>query len=215
MTLPSDLDVQVRTRPAMAAAVQHERALREGYARDALDELRMHITTFASLEYRKRRGSGVKHNKKMEPQLSKKQQVIDAAGVRYSDHRQKLITLGMKEDHHEFRLLTKNDKRAFVITADEQTPGDSRRSPSWIWGDFGFIGKAQEGSIKDFMLDSLRVHWFRHSALASRWTEEVQTEYEEMFRTVKSHKHDMNVWEERAKSRKEAGRLGAAAYARR
>ena len=42
----------------------------------------------------------------------------------------------------------------------------------------------------------------------------MHTEHEEMFCIVKSHKHNMEQWETRAKERKAAGKLGAAAYAR-
>ena len=59
------------------------------------------------------------------------------------------------------------------------------------------------------------MHWFRYSALVTRWREEIHTEHEEMFRIVKSYKHDMEEWETRAAERKAAGKLGAAAYARR
>ena len=59
------------------------------------------------------------------------------------------------------------------------------------------------------------MHWFRYSALVTRWLEEVETEREEMFRVVKSYKRDMDTWEGRAEERKASGKLGAAAYARR
>ncbi len=61
----------------------------------------------------------------------------------------------------------------------------------------------------------LRVHWFRYSALVTRWSEEVDTEREEMFHTTKAYQRDMELWGQRAVERKAAGKLGAAAYARR
>ena len=43
----------------------------------------------------------------------------------------------------------------------------------------------------------------------------MHTEHEEMFCIVKSHKPNMQEWVTRALERKAAGKLGAAAYARR
>ncbi len=61
----------------------------------------------------------------------------------------------------------------------------------------------------------LRVHWFRYSALVTRWSEEVDTEREEMFHTIKAYQRDMELWGKRAEERKALGKLGSAAYARR
>ena len=138
----------------MAQAVRHERLLREGFARDALDDLRMHITTHASLVDRKKQQSGVIWNTGMDNRLARKQQAIDAAATRYRTIRQILIALGMDENDPELRPLEDKDKKAFVIISEEQVLGDSRCKPSWIWGDFLFIGKLKDSAMKTFMLDS-------------------------------------------------------------
>ena len=154
LALPSEYEDEIVQHPAMAEAVRHERLLREGFARDALDDLRMHITTHASLVDRKKQHSGVVWNTGMDTRLARKQQAIDAAATQYRTLRNTLLDLGMDENDSEFRRLEDNDKKAFVIITEEQVLGDSRRKPSWIWGDFSFIGKSEDNAIKTFMLDS-------------------------------------------------------------
>lgn len=53
--LPSSYDAKLRECEAMAEPVRYERELQEGYAREALDDLRMHLTTHATLESRCRK----------------------------------------------------------------------------------------------------------------------------------------------------------------
>ena len=64
-------------------------------------------------------------------------------------------------------------------------------------------------------VSGLRAHWFRYSAQKARWTEEVNTVREEMFRTLRSYEHNLKKWQSTAEECEAQGRLGAAAYARR
>ncbi|KAI0699066.1 hypothetical protein C8T65DRAFT_581576 [Cerioporus squamosus] len=212
LRLPSDFDDLVLRHPAMSQAVQYERQLCEGFA---LDAVRVHITTYATLEDRRKHGSGTTFNAPMDKRLNKKKQIMECAAKRYNDIRAILLVLGMSPDDKEFQPLLRKDMKAFTIITEEQMLGNSARQPSWIWGDFSFIGKEANGEIKTFMLESLRVHWFRYSALVTRWSEEVDTEREEMFHTTKAYRHDMQLWQKRAEERKAAGNLSSAAYARR
>lgn len=154
LLLPSDYDNEIIKHRAMAEAVRNELLLRQGHARNALDDLRMHITTHATLEDRKKQASGVIHNTGWDNRLARKRAAIDDAASRYRKLRDTLIVLGMQEGDEEFRPLADEDKRAFVIISEEQLLGDSRRKPSWIWGDFSFVGKADDGTLKTFMFES-------------------------------------------------------------
>ncbi|KAI1782416.1 hypothetical protein LXA43DRAFT_905863 [Ganoderma leucocontextum] len=215
MPLPSDYHLKLRQHADMSQAVQYERSLQEGFATEALDDLRMHLTTHATLKDRHRQVSGVKQNTNWDRRLATKVTAINRAKERYRAERRILLLLGMKEEDSKFKRLNEADCKAFTILDVERKAGDSQRLPSWIWGDFSFMNHSDADGMKEFLIGSLRAHWFRYSAQKSRWTEEVNTACEEMFRTVQSYKHQCDKWMNCAASREKKGELGAAAYARR
>ncbi|TBU31114.1 hypothetical protein BD311DRAFT_657411 [Dichomitus squalens] len=215
VALPSTYHSKIRQHPDMRQAVQTELALREGQADEALDELRLHIATFESLEKRKRQGSGIRHNTVLDGRLQKKRQAQHRAKDRYRALRDIMLVLGMPNDHKKFRILNDEDLRAFTLTTVEQQLGDSYRLPSWIWGDFSFVNQVKAGEMRSFLEASMRVHWFKHNALTQRWTEELKTRREEIFRSAVFFADSEREWCQRAAQREEEGRRGAAAYARR
>lgn len=155
MPLPSDFDEDIIRHPAMTAVVQDELHMREGCANDALDALRLHLTTHATLADRKKQASsGVKGNTKWDKRLSRKRAAILTAKTRYRQIRETMVRLGMAEDDAKFKPLLDTDVKPFVLITEEQRLGDSSRRPSWIWSDFSFIMKEDDRDIKDFLLDS-------------------------------------------------------------
>ena len=154
MPLPSDYHRTIRAHPAMAEAVKYERALREGYATEALDDLRLHLTTHAGLKDRRQQASGVKSNTNWDRRLAAKIVAINSAKERYREERRMLLLLGMAEDDSNFKRLTESDCKAFAIIDEEQKLGDSRKRPSWIWGDFAFMDRTDEEGVKSFLLYS-------------------------------------------------------------
>lgn len=62
MAMPSDLNARVCSHDAIGHPVQCELELRKGYAAEALDSLRVHLMTFATLEDRRKQVSSVKRN---------------------------------------------------------------------------------------------------------------------------------------------------------
>ncbi|KAI1781959.1 hypothetical protein LXA43DRAFT_977822 [Ganoderma leucocontextum] len=216
--LPSAYHKTVRDHVGMKMAVETERKLREGVANEALNKLRLHLTTYQALELRRRQVSGVIHNTEMDRRLSEKRLATDSAKHEYRKNRYLLRVLGMPEDDAIFKVLEDRHCYAFAITAAEHRLGDSHRLPSWIWGDFSYVAEVQGGDIRQFLDDTrpgLKAHWFRHSALVRRWTEAMHTRREEMFRTLSSYRADRDKWIDKAKERQTSGTLGAAAYARR
>lgn len=185
LPLPSDYHVKIREHDAMRKPVEYERTLRQGYATEALDSLRMHLTTHATLRVRHQQASGVKENTKWDRRIAAKREAINQAKERYRKLRRILLLLGMGEADPSFKPLTEDDCRAFTVLDVERKPGDSRKLPSWIWGDFSFVEKTvtvddvekfligSEPSDKDCPLycfysrtpEGLRAHWFRYSAL--------------------------------------------------
>ncbi|PIL28189.1 hypothetical protein GSI_09726 [Ganoderma sinense ZZ0214-1] len=215
LLLPSAYHLSVRNHVGMKMAVQTEWKLREGVANEALNKLRLHLTTYQALELRRRQVSGVIQNTEVDRRLCKKRLATDRAKHDYRKNRYLLRVLGMPEEHATFKVLEDRHCYAFAITAAEHRLGDSHRLPSWIWGDFSYVAEVQGGDIRKFLDDSLKAHWFRHSALVRRWEEAVHTRREEMFRTLTSYRADREKWIRRAQARAAAGALGAAAYARR
>ena len=55
------------------------------------------------------------------------------------------------------------------------------------------------------IVPGLRAHWFRYSAQKSRWTEEVNTAREEMFRTLNSYRREWFDWQVCAAEREAEG----------
>ncbi|KAI1788107.1 hypothetical protein LXA43DRAFT_975014 [Ganoderma leucocontextum] len=194
LPLPSDYHVKIREHPAMCKAVEYERLLQQGYATEALDSLRMHLTTHATL----------RENTKWDRRIAAKRDAINHAKERYRKLRRILLLLGMPENDTTFKPLTENDCRAFTVLDVECKLGDSRKLLSWIWGDFSFVDKTTVANVDKFLIGSLRAHWFQ-----------VTTVREEMYRTVTSYKHDLKMWRQRALDREKEGDLAAAAYARR
>lgn len=90
----------------------------------------------------------------MEYRLDNKKAAINGAKTRYRAQREILLTLGMSQDDQEFQVLHDRDCRAFVELMEEQTLGDSRRDPSWIWGDFSYIEKVSDGDVSRFLRES-------------------------------------------------------------
>ncbi|KAI0349249.1 hypothetical protein OH77DRAFT_1415382 [Trametes cingulata] len=213
--LPSDYHSAVRFHPAMTEFVKIERALHEGQANEALDELRLHITTHLSLQHRKQQESGVKNNTVNDRRLQEKREVINATKGRYRELRGILLVLGMEENHKTYKVLDDDDCKAFTLYEGEKKLGDSYKLPTWIWGDFSFARKLPPGDIKNFVKGAMRSHWFRHSALKTRWEEEVNTRLEEMFRTWTFFGWQEELWLARARAWEADESPGAAVLARR
>ncbi|KAI0349199.1 hypothetical protein OH77DRAFT_121712 [Trametes cingulata] len=213
--LPSDYHSAVRAQSCMADFVKIERALREGEANDALDVLRLHLTTYLSLEVRKTQGEGVVHNTIGDRRLQEKRVAIEAAKQRYREVYHLLRVLGMPKKHCRYKPLRDEDCKPFTLLMGEQKLGDSYKLPTWIWGDFSFAQKLAKGQMKNFVSDAARAHWFRHSALKTRWEEEVNVRLEEMWRTATFFAVQEAQWLEYAKDWERAGSSGTCVTARR
>lgn len=151
--LPSDYHSHIRGATSMTELVNFERELRRGQANEALDDLRLHLTTYLSLEDRKRQVSGVIRNTAWDRRLTKKTAAINAAKKEYRQVRQTLRLLGMADDDEHLKPLEDKDCKPFVIVVEEQQHSDSKRKPTWIWGDFGYIDQIEPGEIKNYLED--------------------------------------------------------------
>ncbi|KAI0640393.1 hypothetical protein C8Q79DRAFT_921614 [Trametes meyenii] len=213
--LPSDYHSAVRRHPALADFVQIEWALRCGQANEALDTLRLHLTTHLAFEVRKTQGSSREHREWSDRRLEGKRVAINDAKARYRSLRKTLLVLGMPSKDPTYKELHDSDCKAFTLLVDETNKGDSYRLPTWIWGDFSFAKKLQPGEIKTFVLSATRAHWFRHRALCARWEEEVNCRLEEMWRTQTFFAYQEEWWLTRATALEKGDCRGSAVTARR
>ena len=79
---------------------------------------------------------------------------IDKAKAEYRAIREQLLLLGMPDDDPKFKPLRDEDCKAFVVVMEEVQRGDSRKVPSWIWGDFSFVGQVGDNDVKTFLVES-------------------------------------------------------------
>ena len=154
LPLPSDYHQDIRRHPSMQRAVQYERSIREGYATEALDDLRMHLTTHSTMKDRHAQVSGVRQNVKWDRRLDAKIAAINRAKERYRSMRRMLRLLGMDESDAKFKYLREVDCKAFTILDVERKLGDSKKLPSWIWGDFSFVNQAGGDELGKFLIGS-------------------------------------------------------------
>ncbi|KAI0671448.1 hypothetical protein C8Q78DRAFT_973243 [Trametes maxima] len=220
--LPSQFHADVRRQQPMRRAVEIELSLRQGIAHEALDDLRTHLMTHQQLSKRKNKPGGPADKSKDtnvpagDRRLPQKVAAINASKARYRRNYALLELLGHREGPEtNLQRLDDDDCKALVLYDSERQRGDSGRLPTWIWGDFSFVEAQPEGKIKEFLVHCLKAHWFRHKAQRDRWWEQVLYCREDMYRTVRSFKYYMDLWEGRAEKHQIGEAFGAACYARR
>lgn len=161
--LPSDCHSEVRWKDSMADLVRIKRAQREVQANEALDALRLHLTTYLALSVRKKEGTGIIHNTEADRRLQEKRAVIDRWQDVYRKRRHVLLVLGMADDNSTYRPLLDEDCKPFTILVNETLSGDSYKLPTWIWGNFDYARKLSPGELKTFVGDGKGVNTYTRS----------------------------------------------------
>ncbi|OBZ69168.1 hypothetical protein A0H81_10697 [Grifola frondosa] len=139
--LPSAYSSLVLAHPSMRVLVDLERQVRQGQANDALADTRTHLITAFSFRYQRHNVSGQIQNTRAMRKIQRKQQVVGRAADTYRRARRALIALGMQVDDACYRVLKTTDVILFAMYTEEEQLGDSRKTPSWIWEDFTFMGR--------------------------------------------------------------------------
>ncbi|THG92529.1 hypothetical protein EW026_g8398, partial [Hermanssonia centrifuga] len=213
--LPSSHHKSIRTHEALVEAVTVEKRLQEGQATELLDNLRSHLITSYGLVKKRLDVKGQGLSTRAQAHANRKYKAIRLAATAYRCTRAALLKLGMPEDHVSFKALQREDVRAFTVMTAEQELGDSKKAPSWIWENLEFVNTQGEGKVKEYFEDAICVHWFRSSALRSRWDEEQRLLLEEMARTVRFFMYYEQKWKREAVGHDKTGMVGYAAYAQR
>ena len=152
--LPSYYTTGIRTHPKMEEAVSIERKLREGQAKDALDELRTHLTALYSLEDLRGQGTGQAHGQRVKALAATEVAIGHQARDEYRRVRKVLVELGMPEDDKTFRILIDEDAKPFIVFSHQHRRGDSKRTGSWLWEDFSFANDQGDNEVKEYMYHS-------------------------------------------------------------
>lgn len=217
--LPSSYVPVVRDQQCLQLAVQVELELRKARAADSLDLLRTHLITSYTFEHnaKKQAPSGATGHKAITRNKSaafRKRDDVNLAADSYRRAYNALVALGL-QNSPDFRKLDPKDVRPFVVRTSDQQLGDSKSQPSWIWQKLQFLNtKDVTRSFHKYAEQVIEVHWFRMSALKSRWEEEAHVVVEEMKRTVRFFKFQQDHWLQEGDKHEDCNSLGHAAYAR-
>lgn len=122
----------------MEDAVMAEMKLRQGQGNDTLSDVRTHLITLTTLKKQQELAEGQALTR-FQGAVNREMKARNDAAEGYWATRNALRTLKPAESRNNFPELTEWDLKIFNFKMVHQALGDSRRSPSWIWGDFGFV----------------------------------------------------------------------------
>ncbi|KAI0697385.1 hypothetical protein BC835DRAFT_1227409, partial [Cytidiella melzeri] len=193
--LPSSYPHDVQSHEAMKEAAKLEKAMREADADDGLDEVKAHLATSYGLHLHLKKATTQNLKLRSSGPAQRMRSAVYAAAEVYRRARAALVFLGMSEADPTYRPLKKSDLKAFVVREEDRAFGDSRNfKQSWIWGDLSFVDNDLSDSVKNHIVDHLRVHWCRTKATAERWTEEMELVIVEMTRTIRFFDYYARLW---------------------
>ena len=140
--------------PALKAARRVELMMREAQASETLDELRLNIIASTSVNHAISHAAGQKQKRKLRAQKKEEQAHIKKARSEYTRIRNCMLALGMKEDNDKYCKITDADTAPFAVTHYEKRAGASRKTPSWLWKNSGYLDTLPEGQLKNYVLES-------------------------------------------------------------
>lgn len=138
----------------MAQSLAIELRLREGQATELLDHFRTVVSARISLQDLRSQGYGQAHGKKIRALDANEKTVGDEIRREYHRIRDVMLVLGMSAKDGRYHLITDADASPFTVTMEQRQPGDSRRTPSWLWADFSFVDNQPEGPTKEYINES-------------------------------------------------------------
>ncbi|KAH9911315.1 hypothetical protein B0H21DRAFT_704746, partial [Amylocystis lapponica] len=217
IALPSACDERVIRHACMRKVVDIEHQLRKGAAEDALDDLRTQLITSYAFKVDQKNISGQIANTRATAKTRSKWRAVEHAAAAYRRARRVMCRLAGAPTP-DVRRLRRSDVRALLLYLADDAPGTNKQRPSWIWDDLSFMEGEDKGALKEYYDETARVHWFRRSALRTRWHEELLLVEEEMRRTLRFFGHWKVQWARTAAAHEREERVGSdarAAFARR
>ncbi len=230
LPFPHTLSPCVRGHPLLAQAVDVERKMLRAQASDALREVRQKTGLHAFLWKQTAGTFGQQAKTRNQKTFKDVKDKIEVARLEYERARLCLYEIPEESDHSNYPPLTAADCRELTIYHHQEKPGMKSKSISWFWRDGASFGE----DVDSYTLQgvcrlnvcsrtcilthrkAMRIEWFRASARAMRWREEVLLLKAEMRCTQRYYQYQHRTWLER--SQVAASRLverGKAAYSAR
>ncbi|KAK0474520.1 hypothetical protein IW261DRAFT_1422824 [Armillaria novae-zelandiae] len=173
LLLPSDFDINDHKTYKLEALVKMEYKLREGQANDAIAMLCTGIIHGMVLtDSRRKHSRGVTMNLRSMKYINTVAKKKNEYAASYCQARAALLRLSGVDDLPDFPILRKEDMFS-KNAAGARALGDGAMTDSWIWT-YGRLRGMNKGEKQEFLMDALRVQWFRTCADTERWMEEVE-----------------------------------------
>ncbi|TFK79155.1 hypothetical protein K466DRAFT_456260, partial [Polyporus arcularius HHB13444] len=182
IALPSSYHPLITSRSCMRSFVELESDFRRAEALNKLEDVRTAVISREVIKLHKLKFSGKGITTRNRSMIQEAEEGVTQAANRYRRHWVALRALGLRDA--SLRPLAKEDLARFDVST-ERDLGKSKRKASWIWENFSFVDSAEDDGSRILYDDARRVHWFRSSALYTRWKEELDIVEEEMKRTVR------------------------------
>ncbi|KAI1789500.1 hypothetical protein LXA43DRAFT_892819 [Ganoderma leucocontextum] len=216
LPLPSSYHHVVLEQSSMRQVCALEYDFRRATADEALGDVRAAIISREVIKIKRQDSQSKKVTERYDRRISTANNDVGNHVDHYRRHWIALEVLGKVLDRSDPQLRRLNDADAvnIDISTAQNLLGQSKQAVSWIWGDFSFVESVEDSRYQEFYDDVRRVHWFRSSAVCTRWKEEVRLLEEEMRRTLRFHAYHRDQWEAHLRKKIASQEPGAAAYAR-
>ncbi|KZV71595.1 hypothetical protein PENSPDRAFT_605738 [Peniophora sp. CONT] len=197
LPLPSTYPLHVRRLAAFAPLVRAELELRKAQASDFLRTVKWKVSMQAML-YRSNKDSWgqaakTRFGKKLQTGSAK----VRRLQARYNACRDVMLSIGLASDDANFLPLTPNDINPVVVHHEREQPGSKNETLPWIWKAGAYRAERTQHTDTAWEQEMDRVLWFRASAKAARWGEEVRLLREEIKRTQRFFRFFEDWWHER------------------
>ncbi|KAG1779894.1 hypothetical protein EV702DRAFT_1043283 [Suillus placidus] len=161
-----------------AHLIQHELALQEGQANDALHNIRVHLADKAIIF---RTTIRTVKSQVMSPRAWAQVHSVDRA----------LANLGANNELLErYRPLLKEHLKVSTAVADPNARGQRNNTLAWFWS----MDVEGDSCNSDWLNEFYHVHWLRAKALKDRWEEEHLLVQHEMNWTCDFFMHKAEEW---------------------
>ena len=153
--LPSSYPSEVRACDGLRDAVELEMSMRQAHAKEALDQVRIHLA--ATYGLRRHQAKSTTQQQKLRnrgPSQRVRSALYNAANA-YERARTAMVALGMKADDPTYQPIKKSDLKVFVLREADRKWGDSKNTKeSWIMGNLSFVDGELTEDVRNTVIES-------------------------------------------------------------